>query len=127
MAHDAWDTRQLILRAALKRFANGGYAATDFRLMTRVARATSGNTTYVDLNRDIPGTSKAYILNLSPGHHAITWRKLLPLTKFALYPTTAAVVPWALLMFGFLRVSKRRQNVVIKNILPTGATFRPFG
>jgi len=28
MAHDALDTRQLILRAALKRFANGGYAAT---------------------------------------------------------------------------------------------------
>jgi AcrR family transcriptional regulator len=28
MAKDAPDTRQLILRAALKRFANGGYAAT---------------------------------------------------------------------------------------------------
>jgi AcrR family transcriptional regulator len=28
MAKDASDTRQLILRAALKRFANGGYAAT---------------------------------------------------------------------------------------------------
>ena len=28
MAKDTLDTRQLILRAALKRFANGGYAAT---------------------------------------------------------------------------------------------------
>lgn len=117
------ETGYAIYRSAL----DGGNTNSDFRLMTRVAKAASGNTTYYDYNRDIPGTSKAYILNLSPGHHAITWRKLLPLTKFALYPTTAAVVPWALLMFGFLRVSKRRQNVVIKNILPAGAVWRPFG
>lgn len=106
---------------------NGSNGNSDFRFVTRVARAANGNTTWVDYNRDIPGTSKAYVLNLAPGHHAVTWRQLLPLTRFALYPTTAAVVPWALLMFGFLRVSKRRQNVVIKNILPHGAVWRPFG
>ena len=118
------ETGYAVYRSAL----NGGNANGDFRLMCRVAKAAGGgNTTYVDLNRDIPGTSKAYILNLSPGHHAVTWRKLLPLTKFALYPTTAAVVPWALLMFGFLRVSKRNQHVVVKNICPAGAIWRPFG
>lgn len=105
---------------------NGTNATDDFRLVKRIPR-TGASTTFVDLNRDIPGTSKAFILNLNTGHHAITWRKLLPLTKFNLYPTTAAVVPWALLMFGYLRISKRRQHVLLKNILPDGVAWRPFG
>ena len=104
---------------------NGTNAANDFRLITRIAR-TGASTVFVDKNRDIPGTSKAFILNLTPGHTAMTWRKLLPLTKFQLFPTQAAIVPWALLMFGYLRISKRRQHVVIKNILPDGAVWRPF-
>lgn len=57
------ETGYAVYRSAL----NGGNANGDFRLMCRVAKAAGGgNTTYVDLNRDIPGTSKAYILNLSP-------------------------------------------------------------
>lgn len=104
---------------------NGTNALADMRLMTRVAR-TGAQTVYVDRNRDIPGTSKAFLLNLSPGHTAITWRKLLPLTRFSLYATTKPVLPWALLMFGYLRISKRNQHVVFKNILPNGAAWRPF-
>lgn len=105
---------------------NGTNAVSDLRLVKRVPR-TGAVTTFVDLNRDIPGTSKAFILNLTPGHTAITWRKLLPLTRFALYPTNAAIVPWALLLFGYLRITKRRQHTLIKNILPHGAIWRPFG
>lgn len=105
---------------------NGTDATSDFRLVKRIAKV-GATTTFVDLNRDIPGTSKAFILNLTPGHSAITWRKLFPLTRFQLYPTSAAVIPWALLMFGYLRISKRRHHVVIKNVLPNGAVWRPFG
>jgi len=105
---------------------NGTAAADDVRQCVRVAR-TGASTVWVDLNRDIPGTSKAYILNLSPGANAVSWRQLLPMLKFPLYPTVSAVVPWAQLLFGYLRVAKRRHNVVIKNILPNGATWRPFG
>lgn len=105
---------------------NGTNGTADFRLVKRIAKTAGGTTTFVDLNRDIPGTSKAFILNLTPGHTAITWRKLLPLTKFQLFPTNAAIVPWALLMFGYLRISKRKQHVVIKNILTDGAVWRPF-
>jgi len=36
-------------------------------------------------------------------------------------------VPWAQLLFGYLRIGKRKHHVVIKNILPDGATWRPFG
>jgi hypothetical protein len=104
---------------------DGTNAATDVRQVARIAKA-GATTPWVDYNRDIPGTSKAYILNLSPGAKAISWRQLLPMLKFPLYPTVSAVVPWAQLLFGYLRVAKRRHNVVIKNILPNGAVWRPF-
>ena len=104
---------------------NGTNAPSDFRLMTRVP-VGGATTTYVDLNRDIPGTARAYVLNMSPGDHAINWRQLLPMMKFPLYPTNAAVIPWAQLMFGYLRITKRRHHAVIKNILPNNARWKPF-
>ncbi len=104
---------------------DGTNAVTDFRQMARVAK-TGASTVYTDLNRDIPGTSKAYILNCNPGDNAINWRQLLPMLKFALYPTVSAVIPWAQLMFGYLRISKRKHHVVIKNIVPNGAVWKPF-
>lgn len=104
---------------------NGTNAPSDFRLMTRVPKA-GATTVYVDLNREIPGTTKAYVLNMNPGDHAINWRQLLPMMKFPLYPTNAAVIPWAQLMFGYLRITKRRHHAVIKNILPNGAKWKPF-
>ncbi|MFM2055568.1 MAG: hypothetical protein RL456_3605 [Pseudomonadota bacterium] len=105
---------------------NGTNATSDLRLMARVAKA-GGTTTYVDLNRQLPGASTAVLMNLSPAYSAAVWRQLLPLTKFQLYPVAAATVPWALLLFGYLRVSKRQQHVVIKNIVPSAATWKPFG
>lgn len=104
---------------------NGTNATADFREMVRVPK-TGATTVYVDLNRDIPGTTKAYILNMSQGGGAISWRQFLPMLKFPLYPTVSATVPWAQLLFGYLRLTKRRHHVVIKNILPAGSTWRPF-
>jgi len=117
----AQETGYAIYRSRL----SGTNTPSDFRQMVRVACA-GATTTYVDLNRDIPGTTKSYILNMSPGDHAINWRQLLPMMKFPLYPTNAAVIPWAQLMFGYLRITKRRHHAVIKNILPSGAKWKPF-
>lgn len=105
---------------------DGTDADADFREVARVPNA-GATTVWVDLNRDIPGTSKAYMVNMVPGMSAITWRQMMPMIKFPLYPTSAAVIPWAQLMFGYLRIAKRKQHVVIKNILPDGANWRPFG
>ena len=116
------ETGYVIYRSRL----NGSNAVEDFRTMTRVPKNDTGTTVYVDLNRDIPGTSKAYMLNMATGANAITWRQLLPMLKFPLYPTNAAVIPWAQLLFGFLRIAKRKHHVVIKNILPDGAQWRAF-
>ena len=126
----AAETGYVIYRSQL----NGGNSVagsvagqgSDFREMVRVP-VGGATTTYIDNNTDIPGTTRAYILNMQRGATAITWRQLLPMVKFALYPTNAAVIPWAQLLFGYLRISKRRQHVVIKNILPAGALWRPFG
>lgn len=104
---------------------NGTNGTTDFREMARIPK-TGASTVYVDLNRDIPGTTKAFILNMSQSGGAISWRQFLPMLKFPLYPTVSATVPWAQLLFGYLRLTKRRHHVVIKNILPNGATWRPF-
>jgi hypothetical protein len=99
---------------------------SDFREMLRIPASGLATTVYVDQNRDIPGTTKAYILNMARGATAITWRQLLPMIKFALYPTNQAIIPWAQMLFGYLRISKRRHHVVIKNILPANAVWRPF-
>ena len=104
---------------------NGTNAPSDFRLVTRIPNA-GATTTYVDYNRDIPGTTKAFVLNMTSGDHAINWRQLLPMMKFPLYPTVAATIPWAQLMFGYLRITKRRHHAIIKNILPATARWRPF-
>ena len=104
---------------------NGTNATNEVREMARIAKA-GGTTTYTDLNRDIPGTTSAYLLNLSPGDNAINWRQLLPMLKFPLATTNQAVIPWAQLMFGYLRIAKRRHHVWIKNIVPAGAKWKPF-
>lgn len=98
---------------------------TGVRYMDRVAIG-GATTTYVDLNNQIPGCSMAFVLNMTPGDQAISWRQLLPMLKFPLYPTVAATIPWAQLLFGYLRITKRRHHAIIKNVLPNGAAFRPF-
>lgn len=105
---------------------NGSNTPSDFRLVKRVAKA-GATTTFVDENLDIPGTTNAYVLNMGPGADAIAWRQLLPMMEFQLYPTQAAVLPWAQLLFGYLRLAKRRQHAVIKNIVPAGALWKPHG
>lgn len=118
----AQETGYAIYRSRL----NGTNATSDFRLIKRIAIA-GATTPYVDFNIDLPGTTKAFILNLMPGDQAITWRQLLPMLKFPLYPTVAATIPWAQLMFGYLRMSKRKHHAVIKNIVPNNSVWKPYG
>ncbi len=104
---------------------NAAGVLADMREMKRIPVA-GATTTFIDENLDIPGTCMAYMLNMTGGANAINWRQLLPMTKFPLFPTGSAVVPWAQLLFGYLRITKRKHHVVFKNIVPTGAVWRPF-
>lgn len=98
---------------------------SDFREIGRVP-VGGATTTFFDTNSIIPGSTKAFVLNLDPAFTAMTWRQMLPMIKFNLYPTTKAVIPWAQLLFGYLRITKPKQMVVIDNIVPNGAIWKPF-
>lgn len=117
----ALETGYVVYRGRL----NGTNALTDLRRMARIPSA-GVTTVYTDLCRDIPGSVKAYVLNLKSGANAINWRQLLPMMRFNLYPTVSATVPWAQLLFGYLRLAKRRQHAVIKGIVPATAAWKPF-
>lgn len=106
---------------------DGTNDTADFRFMARVARAAGATTVYVDKNRDIPGTTKAFIMDLLPTDRSVSWQQYLPMMKFQLAPVDRPVHPWAQLMFGFLRVTKRRHHVILKNILPASSSWLPFG
>lgn len=108
---------------------NGSNSPADMRFMYRVPDSGGATTVHVDLNDEIPGTSKAFLLNMNPNYEAIGWRQLLPLTRFQLYPTASAIDPWAMLLFGYLRVTKPKQHLMIKNILPNTSklVWDPFG
>lgn len=104
---------------------NGTNALADLRLVKRIPKA-GATTVFLDKNQFIPGTTTAYVLNMAQGADAIAWRQLLPMMEFQLYPTATATIPWAQLLFGYLRLAKRRQHVVIKNIVTAGQVWRPF-
>jgi len=104
----------------------GTNTTADFRLMKTVKKA-GATTTYVDLNRDMPGTVKIPLLNLGPAADAIGWRQFQPMTKIPL-PFGIGGVPvisWFQFLFGYLRVTKPKHHGYIKNILPANALWRP--
>jgi hypothetical protein len=104
---------------------NGANTASGMRLVGKVAYSGAATTTWDDTGAWIPGTSCAYVLNMAEAYNAISWRQLLPMVKFPLYPATAPIIPWLQLLFGYLRVTKPKQHVLIKNVKPTQITWGP--
>lgn len=105
---------------------NGTNSLTDLREMAKCARA-GATTTYIDYNNDLPGATDAYVLSLDPSSDAISWRQYLPMLKIPMYPTNSPIMPWIQMICGYLRITKRKQHIWIKNIVPTGAKWKPFG
>ena len=96
------------------------------RELTRVAASGSATTVYVDECQSIPGSTNAYALNLSASDHAIAWRQFLPMLKIPMAAVNSPIVPWLQMICGYLRITKRNQHVLIENIVPLGASWRPF-
>ncbi len=95
---------------------------TDCRYMYKIARATASPTIY-DVNAELPGCSSAYVLNMNSQYDAIEWEQFLPMMKFDLYPTNAAVIPFLMLLYGGLGLKKEEQMVRIKNIAPSNLSW----
>lgn len=116
---------------ALYRGPRNGAAGTnnsnlrEFKRIPANAAAGAQATVYQDKNEDLPGSSKAYVLNLTPGMQAMDIRRLAPLTRFNLYPTTRLEIPWAQFIFLALRMMKPGQHQIIKNLVPKQQSWKP--
>ncbi len=97
---------------------DSGASAT--KLYAKKVTYTGADPDITDDNAELPGTSQAYLLGMNAMYNAIEWHQFLPMMKFDLYPTNAAVYPFLMLLFGALGIKKPEQQVVIKNISPSG-------
>lgn len=73
----------------------------------------------IDYNSYLPGCSDVFILNMNTAYNAIEWVQFLPMMKFDLYPTNAAIFPWLQLIFGSLAIKKTVQHIRVKNVSPS--------
>lgn len=98
----------------------------DFRLVKRIPANSdrSASTVFVDKDLDVPGSSKLFLLRREP--EALQWVQLLPATQFPLYPTNAAIIPWAVLLYGALMVGIPNHHYLIKNFVPPEARWTPY-
>jgi len=89
-----------------------GAAVGTATLMTRVAR--SGATQVItDLNSDIPGTSKGFVL--MQNQRSFSWAQLLPMTRIPLAAIDTSI-RWAQVLYGAVKMYTPAKNVVVKNI-----------
>ena len=97
-----------------------GTASTQHRYVKTVGvpAGTASSVTIYDGNNDLPGTSTGWVLTTGAGHNAIEWHQFLPMIKFPLYPSSAAVWPFLVLLYGSLPLRKPKRHVMIKNIIP---------
>lgn len=103
--------------------------AADLRLVQRVPNPDPENPsttlTYDDKNHHLPGASKIFLLELT--ERSIDWTQLLPLMQFPLYPTDKAAYPWAVLLFGALKLAIPQRHWVVTNVVPKNVKWKPHG
>lgn len=98
----------------------------EFREVEAIPKGSQGgNVTYTDDDDILPGSSIMFLLNLVP--ESIGWAQLLPATQFPLYPTRAAVIPWAVLLYGTLQLSIPNHHFVLRNYVAPHASWKPHG
>lgn len=91
-----------------------GGAALSAEFIKSVPRAPGAATTVVrDLNKDLPSTSKAFLLQVNM--NSFSFRQLTPMIKIPL-ATLAASIRWAQLLYGTPIVYSPDKNVVFTNL-----------
>jgi len=99
----------------------GGTTGAAVKEAFTVSHATvvAASNNIIDRNENLPGCSDVFILNMNTAYNAIEWIQFLPMMKFDLYPTDAAVYPFLMLLFGSLALKKPEQHIRIKNVSPS--------
>jgi len=107
---------------------NGTNALADLRSIARIARvgASGANTTFVDNNKFLPGTSPVILLNLAPESSAIGMRRLYPITQFPL-ARLRATTRIGMVHFWYLQMGIIEHHALIENVLPANARWNPRG
>lgn len=88
----------------------------DQREMFRVADSGGGTTVANDSDDALPGTGQLLMVSDDPVEKTLQWDQFLPLMKFDLYPTKAAVIPFLILLFGTPDVKVPWFHGVIDNV-----------
>lgn len=89
-----------------------GAAVGTSRLITRVARSGASQV-ITDLNADIPGTSKGFVLMQNT--RSFSWSQLLPMTRIPLAAIDTSI-RWAQVIYGAIKMYTPTKNVVVTNI-----------
>jgi len=87
-------------------------AAATAKMATRVAR-TGATQVVTDLNGDIPGTTKGFVV--MQNQQSFSWSQLLPMTRIPL-ATIDTSIRWAQVLYGAIKMYAPAKNVVLKNI-----------
>lgn len=91
-----------------------GLAAGQEQYLTQVPRvAGAATTTFVDVNRFLPNTSRAYLKQMNL--QAISFRQLAPMMKIPL-ATVAISTRWAMLLYGMPVIYATRKFVIFDNV-----------
>ena len=89
-------------------------AANTEQFMVQVPRvAGAATTTYVDYNRYLPNTSKAYLKQMNL--QGLSFRQLAPMMKIPL-ATVALSIRWAMLLYGMPIIYATRKFVIFDNV-----------
>lgn len=94
------------------RSTKGGAASTATK-MVQVAKAAGATQVITDLNFDIPGTTKGFVLQQDA--QSLSWSQLLPLTRIPLAVIDTSI-RWSQVLYGAIKMYAPAKNVVIKNI-----------
>lgn len=89
---------------------------TDCREMFRVAKEAAGDTIVLDQDDFLPGTGELVVVSDDNMQPAVQWDQFLPLMRFDLYPTNAAIIPFLIVMFGALDTKVPWYHGLLKNV-----------
>jgi hypothetical protein len=89
-----------------------GAAIATATSVIKVAR-TAATQVFTDLNADLPGTSKGFVL--MQNQRSLAWAQLLPMTRIPLAAIDTSI-RWAQVIYGAIKLYAPRKNLVVKNI-----------
>lgn len=100
-----------------------GGATGTARLIEKVAAAAGGGaTTYNDDNENLPGTTKAFMIQLDNTN--LSFAQLSPMTRIPLAQIDTSL-RWAQIMYGALMMYTPRHNIMFKNIGRAAGSYGP--